>query len=53
MQDNVQLPCEVKELQRVHRALRTLSASNRALLRADDEGALFQEFCRIAVEEGG
>lgn len=53
MQDTVRLPCDVRELQRIHRALRTLSASNRALLRADDEGALFQEFCRIAVEEGG
>lgn len=45
--------CDIRELQRVHRALRTLSASNRALLRAEREDALFQEFCRIAVEEGG
>jgi diguanylate cyclase (GGDEF)-like protein len=45
--------CNATELQRVHRALRTLSASNRALLRAEVESALFAEFCRIAVEEGG
>lgn len=45
--------CDASELQRVHRALRTLSASNRALLRAEEEDALFHEFCRIAVEEGG
>lgn len=45
--------CNAAELQRVHRALRTLSASNRALLRAEEETALFAEFCRIAVEEGG
>lgn len=45
--------CDAAELQRVLRALRTLRASNRALLRAEEESALFAEFCRIAVEEGG
>ena len=41
------------ELQRANRALRTLSAGNRALLRASDEGLLLQEMCRVIVEEGG
>ncbi|NMG30211.1 putative bifunctional diguanylate cyclase/phosphodiesterase [Aromatoleum evansii] len=45
--------CDLRELKRVHRALRTLSASNRALLRAECEESLFHEFCRVAVEEGG
>lgn len=40
-------------LQRVTRALRTLSAGNRCLLRAFDERALLEEMCRIAVQEGG
>lgn len=54
MQATVDLAkCDANELQRVRRALRTLSASNRALLRAEDESALFHEFCRVAVEEGG
>lgn len=40
-------------VQRVTRALRALSASNRNLLRADDELALLQEMCQIAIREGG
>lgn len=37
----------------VHRALKTLSEGNRALLRARDEGQLLHEMCRVAVEAGG
>lgn len=35
------------------RALRTLSAGNRALLRATDEQSLLQEICRAIVDLGG
>ena len=44
---------EHQELQRLSRALWTLSASNRALLRAEDEQSLLQEICRVVVEEAG
>ena len=39
--------------QRTTRALRTLSAGNRTVLREKDEGALMAAMCRVAVEEGG
>jgi hypothetical protein len=42
-----------EELQRVSRALRTLSGSNRALLRVSDRQELLQEICRVVVEEAG
>jgi diguanylate cyclase (GGDEF)-like protein len=42
-----------EELERLGRALRTLSGSNRALLRAEDEASLLQAICRVVVEEGG
>ena len=42
-----------EELQRVSRALRTLSGSNRALLRARDRQELLQSICRVVVEEAG
>jgi len=42
-----------EELERLGRALRTLSGSNRALLRADDESSLLLEICRVVVEEAG
>jgi diguanylate cyclase (GGDEF)-like protein len=42
-----------EELERLSRALRTLSGSNRALLRADEEASLLQEICRLVVEEAG
>ncbi|WP_137820630.1 GGDEF domain-containing protein [Pseudomonas sp. 2FG] len=42
-----------EELEYLNRALRTLSGSNRALLRAEDECALLQEICRVVVEEAG
>lgn len=41
------------ELARVNRALRTLSAGNRTLLRTSDEQELLSEMCRVIVEEGG
>jgi len=42
-----------EELERLGRALRTLSGSNRALLRAEDETSLLQAICRVVVEEAG
>ena len=42
-----------EELERLGRALRTLSGSNRALLRATDELALLREICRVVIEEAG
>ncbi|BAL24864.1 GGDEF domain-containing protein [Azoarcus sp. KH32C] len=41
------------ELARIDRARRTLSAGNRALVRATAEQVLLDEVCRISVEEGG
>ena len=41
------------ELVRASRALRTLSAGNRTLLRASDEQALLHAMCRVIVETGG
>lgn len=40
-------------LESVTRALRTLSAGNRTLLRASDEQELLREMCRVIVEQGG
>jgi diguanylate cyclase (GGDEF)-like protein len=42
-----------REFARVSRALTTLSAGNRTLLRASDEQALMYEMCRVIVETGG
>ncbi|KFX69729.1 phospholipase [Pseudomonas taeanensis MS-3] len=42
-----------QEVECLHRALRTLSGCNRALLRAENEATLFQDICRVIVEEGG
>jgi len=42
-----------EELERLGRALRTLSGSNRAVLRAQDETSLLHEICRVVVQEGG
>ncbi len=39
-------------LQHVHRALKTLSAGNRAMVRATDEQALLAEMCHIIVDVG-
>ncbi len=41
------------ELTCVNRALRTLSAANRTLLRASDEAELLRDMCRVIVEQGG
>jgi len=41
------------ELRRANRALRILSSSSQALVRAQAESQLPQEICRILVEEGG
>ncbi len=38
---------------RITRALKTLSAGNRTLLRATDEQVLLAEMCRVAVVHGG
>jgi diguanylate cyclase (GGDEF)-like protein len=40
-------------LHRVNRARKTLSAVNRALVRATDERALVEDICRIIVDDGG
>ncbi|MBI3898031.1 MAG: EAL domain-containing protein [Gammaproteobacteria bacterium] len=40
-------------LQRVNRALKTLSEGNRTVVRATDERALLAEMCRIIVKVGG
>jgi PAS domain S-box-containing protein/putative nucleotidyltransferase with HDIG domain len=42
-----------QKLKRLNRALRTLSAGNRALVRITDETELLKEMCRVVVEEGG
>ena len=41
------------DLWRVNRALRTLSAGNRTLLRAAQEQDLLHGMCRVIVNEGG
>ncbi len=42
-----------EELQRVNRALRTLSECNQVLVRTADEKSLLHEICRVIVEVGG
>ena len=42
-----------KELRRINRALHTLSAVDRTLVRATDEGSLLHKMCTVAVELGG
>jgi PAS domain S-box-containing protein len=42
-----------RELQRLNRALRTLSECNQAMVRAREERGLVEDICRILVEEGG
>ena len=43
----------VGQNRRIARALKTLSAGNRTLLRASDEQVLLTDMCRVAVEHGG
>lgn len=42
-----------RELARINRVLRTLSAGNRTLLRMSDEQELTQAMCQVIVETGG
>ncbi|SEO19347.1 diguanylate cyclase (GGDEF) domain-containing protein [Nitrosospira multiformis] len=41
------------KLESVSRALRTLGAGNRTLLRSSDEQELLREMCRVITEQGG
>jgi PAS domain S-box-containing protein len=41
------------ELKRANRALRTVSACNAVLVRAESESELLDSICRLVVEEGG
>src|SRR5688500_10135663 len=41
------------KLESISRALRTLSAGNRILLRVSDEQELLREMCRVIAEQGG
>jgi diguanylate cyclase (GGDEF)-like protein/PAS domain S-box-containing protein len=50
---NVELEHRVRDLERVSRALRTLSAGNRTMLRATDEAELLQAMCNAIVDTGG
>ncbi len=50
---NGELEQRVGELERVSRALRTLSAGNRAMLRATGEHDLLDSMCRELVDKGG
>ena len=42
-----------RQVSRLDRALRGLSAGNRTLLRASDENQLLQDMCQVIVDEGG
>lgn len=50
---NTELGQHVRELEHVSRALRTLSAGNRTMLRATDEQDLLDSMCRAIVAAGG
>ena len=50
---NTELEQHVHELEHVSRALRTLSAGNRTMLRATDEQDLLDSMCRAIVQAGG
>lgn len=50
---NVELEQRVRELEHVSRALRTLSAGNRTMLRATEEQTLLDSMCQAIVVEGG
>lgn len=50
---NQHLEEHVEDLQRVSRALRTLSAGNKILLRAQDEQTLLDGMCEAVVTAGG
>lgn len=42
-----------KSLRHANRALKTLSAGNRILVRSSDESSMLNDMCRAAVEKGG
>jgi putative nucleotidyltransferase with HDIG domain len=42
-----------RELQRVNRALETVSACQKVLVQSKDKAELFQEICRVIVDVGG
>jgi len=50
---NADLARQVRNLEQVSRALKTLSAGNRTMLRAEDEQQLLASMCRAIVDEGG
>ncbi|RJO63228.1 MAG: PAS domain S-box protein [Myxococcales bacterium] len=50
--DISELKRKEKELQRLNRALRILTDTNQAILRATDETGYFEEACRITVSGG-
>jgi diguanylate cyclase (GGDEF)-like protein/PAS domain S-box-containing protein len=50
---NAELGQRVRELEHVSRALRTLSAGNRTMLRAHDEQELLDSMCHTIVNAGG
>jgi len=50
---NVELAQHVSDLEHVSRALRTLSAGNRTMLRATDEQGLLDSMCEAIVVAGG
>ncbi|WP_304351538.1 EAL domain-containing protein [Comamonas testosteroni] len=50
---NAELEQRVYELERIGRALRTLSAGNRTMLRATEEQNLLESMCRAIVTSGG
>ena len=53
IEDLTELRRSARELQRLNRALRTISRGNEVLVRATDESQLLNEVCRILVETGG
>ena len=50
---NTELEGRVRDLEHVSRALRTLSAGNRTMLRANDEQELLDTMCKTIVTAGG
>ncbi len=50
---NAALAHRVSDLQRIDRALRTLSAGNRSMLRATDENGLLDSMCSAIAHAGG
>ena len=50
---NTSLENHVRDLERTSRALRTLSAGNRTMVRATDEKALLDSMCQSIVDAGG